>query len=71
MGGDGLVFNEFGSGGGPIGNASLSLIAFLPSAPTLKASNSATGLGSALDLVLGTWRELQEWIGCIDRVGLF
>ena len=66
-----LVFKGFGSGGGPIGNDSSGSIAFLPSPLTLRASNLAKGLGSALGLGPGTWRELQEWIGCTNFMGVF
>ena len=54
VGGADLVFEGFGSSGGPIGDASSDMIAFLPSPLTLRASNLVKGLGSALGLILGT-----------------
>ena len=71
VGGADLGFKGFGSGGGPIGNASSGSIAFLPAHSTLRASSFATGFGSVLGLVPATWRELREWVGGINSVGIF
>ena len=71
VGGVDLVFEGVSSGGGPIGDAPLGLIAFMPSPSTLEVSKPAKGFGSVLGLVLGTWRGLREWVGATNLVGMF
>ena len=71
VGGADLVFEGQGSGGGPIGNGSSGLIAFPRWSSTFRAPDLATGLDSALGLVLGSWGVLQEWVGGTTSVGIF
>ena len=71
LGGGDLGFSGFGKGGGPIDDALSDLIAFLSSPSVLEASDLAKDMGSALGLVLGTCRELREWVGATNFVGIF